>query len=147
MTSSPRSIRFDTATEARLSAFAARHPGLYRSGAAALLVEEGLRMDAHPGIVFREGPAGRRAGLAGGPDVWEVIRAISLTRRDDPTLSGESVLDFVAENTGLSARSLHIAVSYYSAFPAEIDAQIEDAQRAEQEAERVIRQRDELLGV
>lgn len=27
-------------------------------------------MDEHPGIVFRSGPAGRRAGLAGGPDIW-----------------------------------------------------------------------------
>ena len=30
-------------------------------------------MEEHPGIVFHDGPAGRRAGLANGPDVWEVI--------------------------------------------------------------------------
>ena len=30
-------------------------------------------MEEHPGVVFRDGPAGRRAGLAGGPDVWEAI--------------------------------------------------------------------------
>lgn len=30
-------------------------------------------MEAHPGIVFRDGPSGRRAGLAAGPDVWEVV--------------------------------------------------------------------------
>jgi hypothetical protein len=39
-------------------------------------IEEGLRTDDHPGIVFRDGPAGRRAGLVGGPDVWEVIGAL-----------------------------------------------------------------------
>ena len=33
-------------------------------------IDEGLRMEAHPGIVFRNGPSGRRAGLAAGPDVW-----------------------------------------------------------------------------
>jgi hypothetical protein len=27
------------------------------------------------GIVFRDGPAGRRAVVIGGPDVWEVIAA------------------------------------------------------------------------
>src|ERR1700691_5674555 len=34
--------------------------------------EEGVRRDEHPLITFRDGPAGRRAGLVGGPDVWEV---------------------------------------------------------------------------
>ena len=38
-------------------------------------IDEGLRMEAHPGIVFRNGPSGRRAGLAAGPDVWEVVWA------------------------------------------------------------------------
>ncbi len=33
-------------------------------------------MDEHPGIVFRDGPTGRRAALAGGPDVWEVIATL-----------------------------------------------------------------------
>ncbi len=30
-------------------------------------------MAEHPGVVFRDGPTGRRAGLAAGPDVWEII--------------------------------------------------------------------------
>jgi hypothetical protein len=34
--------------------------------------EEGVRRDEHPMITFRDGPTGRRAGLIGGPDVWEV---------------------------------------------------------------------------
>lgn len=29
-------------------------------------------MDDHPGIVFSDQPTGRRAGLAVGPDGWEV---------------------------------------------------------------------------
>ena len=37
--------------------------------------QEGDRAESHPGIVFRAGPSGRRAGLAGGPDVWEVCWA------------------------------------------------------------------------
>jgi hypothetical protein len=35
-------------------------------------VDEGRRMDEYPGIAFRGGPTGRRAALAGGPDIWEV---------------------------------------------------------------------------
>jgi hypothetical protein len=37
-------------------------------------IDEGMRLDRHPGIVFRDGPAGRRPVVAGGPDVWEVVR-------------------------------------------------------------------------
>jgi hypothetical protein len=40
------------------------------------LIDEGLRMDDHPLIVFRSGPAGRRPALAGGPDIAEVVGAI-----------------------------------------------------------------------
>jgi hypothetical protein len=29
------------------------------------LIDEGLRRERHPGIVFREGPAGRRAAIEG----------------------------------------------------------------------------------
>jgi hypothetical protein len=50
-----------------------RQTGQTRSAVAKLLLEEGLRMDAHSGIVFRAGSTGRRPGLAGGPDVWEVV--------------------------------------------------------------------------
>lgn len=117
------------------------------SGAAALLVEEGLRMDAHPGVVFREGPAGRRAGLAGGPDVWEVVRAIKLTRHAEPALSADEILLLVAENTGVSRKLLQLAVSYYAEFPEEVDDLVTEADRAEADAERMFKQRHDLLGV
>jgi len=32
-----------------------------------------VRRDEHPLIPFRDDPTGRRAGLIGGPDVWEVV--------------------------------------------------------------------------
>jgi hypothetical protein len=38
------------------------------------LIEEGLRTEEFPGIAFRQGPTGRRVGLVGGPDVWEIAR-------------------------------------------------------------------------
>lgn len=147
MVSTPRSVRFEESTERRLNSFASRHPGLAMSGAAALLVEEGLRMDAHPGVVFREGPAGRRAGLAGGPDVWEVVRAIKLTRQAEPALSADEIVLLVSENTGVSRKLLQLAVSYYAEFPEDIDDLVAEADRAEAEAERMLKQRHDLLGV
>jgi hypothetical protein len=37
-------------------------------------------MEEHPGIAFRDGPSGRRAALAGGPDVWEAIVTLLVPR-------------------------------------------------------------------
>jgi hypothetical protein len=28
-------------------------------------------------VIYRDGPTGRRAGLAGGPDIWEIVRAVT----------------------------------------------------------------------
>jgi hypothetical protein len=33
-------------------------------------------MADHPGILVKDGPTGRRAALAYGPDVWEVIKVV-----------------------------------------------------------------------
>lgn len=143
---SPRSVRFEPATDAHLAAFAARHTGLSHSGAAALLVEEGLRMDAHPGVLFRDGPAGRRAVLVGGPDVWEVVRAIRDARAAEADLSGEALLDLVAGNTGVARRLLDVAVAYYGDYPAEVDALVADADAAESAFEDAVERRTSLLG-
>lgn len=72
----PTSVRFGQPVTYRLSSYVARHPGLTRSAVAARYVDEGLRMEEYPAIVFRDGPAGRRATVAGGPDVWEVVAAV-----------------------------------------------------------------------
>ena len=143
---SPRSVRFDASTDAHLAAFVARRAGLSHSGAAALLVEEGLRMDAHPGVLFREGPAGRRAVLVGGPDVWEVVRAITSARAADASLTGDEVVALVAEQTGLTARAVDVAVAYYSDYPDEIDAMIAEADSAEESFSNAASRRRTLLG-
>src|ERR1700736_5874402 len=99
---SPIPVRFDPEVARRLSSFAASHPGLSLSAAANLLVDEGLRTDEYPGVVFRDGPAGRRAGLAGGPDVWEVIRAVKSARSAEPELAEDELLSLVANNGGVA---------------------------------------------
>lgn len=99
------------------------------SGLGERLIDEGLRMDAHPGIVFRDGPSGRRAGLASGPDVWEVA---SLLR----TLEGspDARIAECARRLGISATQVRIASRYYAEFPDEIDAEVAaNAQAADRE--------------
>lgn len=87
------------------------------SGLAERLIGEGLRMDAHPGLVFRDGPAGRRAALASGPDVWEVIAVVR-----DQRGGAQHRVAAAAELLGLSSAQVQAAVRYYADFTEEIDA-------------------------
>jgi hypothetical protein len=81
--------------------------------------EEGARRDEHPLITFRDGPTGRRAGLVGGPDVWEVAMWL-----DD--LAGESDPDTALAEDGIVTRpQIDAALRYRAAYPDEIDARIE----------------------
>jgi hypothetical protein len=95
------------------------------------LIDEGLRMADHPGVIFKDGPTGRRAALASGPDVWEVIKFL---REIDER--GPAALDAAADALALDQGRVSAAVSYYADFPEEIDAEIAEADEASERAER-----------
>ncbi|HEX3334293.1 MAG TPA: hypothetical protein VHS57_08120 [Acidimicrobiales bacterium] len=116
----PVSIRFRNSEVAeQLKAEAgARH--VSSSALAEELIEEGLRTRRHPLIVFRDGASGRRAGLVGGPDVWEVIGG--LVGGDVPA---EDRIERAVDVFGLNARQIGAALDYYADFTAEIDAEID----------------------
>jgi hypothetical protein len=86
---------------------------------------------AAPGIVFKDGPAGRRAALVDGPDVWEVIRAYH-----EIDESGDDAVPAVAELLNLSIPQVHAALRHYTDHSGQIDAEIEqnrvEAERAYQ---------------
>jgi hypothetical protein len=138
-------VRFDTAVAERLSSFVAANPGMSMSSAANRLVDEALRVGEHPGIVFRPGPTGRRAGLAGGPDVWEAVRAVKTARAAEPSLPEDELLSLVAENTGTPVRLLRVAIRYWASYPDEIDAEIMAANAADEAAEEAWRRERQLL--
>ncbi len=121
------SIRIPEEIRKQLEA-AAEARGETRSALTQRYIDEGLRMDRHPGIVFRPGPAGRRPGLAGGPDVWEVVRVAR-----NVEARGDRAIAEAASWLGLSAAQVRIAMEYYAYYPAEIDAWLAkvDAQAAE----------------
>ncbi len=133
MSGAPSSIRFDAAVLRRLNAYVAAHPGTSVSAASNRLVDEALRSQEHPQILFRDGPAGRRARLANGPDVWQVIRAVRSAREAEPEFEADEVLSLVSDSTGVAIPLVQAAIAYWAAFPAEIDQLIERA--AEEEAE------------
>jgi hypothetical protein len=112
-----------------------RDEGMTRSALAKTLMDEGLRMVEHPGIVFRPGPAGRRPALAGGPDVWEVMRLFLQLEEE-----GENAIARTAELASLAPDQVRVALRYYAAYRDEIDDWIrivdEEAERVEAAWER-----------
>ncbi len=112
------SLRLESDTYERLEAESPR-AGQSRSQVAKTLLDEGLRMEAHPGIIFRSGPSGRQPDLAGGPDLWEVVRVF-----EGVGARGEEGLRLTAERTGLTLEQVRIAVRYYAGYRDEIDGWI-----------------------
>jgi hypothetical protein len=139
--SAPLSIRFDEGLLVRLRRRLQSTPGATVSGLAQRLVDEGLRMAEHPGIVFKEGPSGRRAALAFGPDVWEVVKF--LREVDDRGLGAVSA---AAEVLGLTEAQVRTAMHYYSAYASEIDAEIAQADAESRSAEAAWEAEQQLLG-
>ena len=140
-------VRFDQAVADRLASFVAANPGMSLSSAANRLVDEALRMAEHPAVIFRSGPTGRRAALAGGPDVWEVIRAIKSAHAAEPGLNSDDLVGLVSDNTGIALRRVNTAVRYWAAYPGEVDAEIAAADAAEEAAEQAwLRERQLLAG-
>ena len=83
------------------------------------MLDEGLKTSAHPGIVYRDGPAGQRAAVAGGPDVWEIVIALRHTRK-----RGDARVGAAAEHFDVADQLVRTAVSIAAAHPDEVDAMI-----------------------
>ncbi|MDN5860324.1 MAG: hypothetical protein L0H84_17090, partial [Pseudonocardia sp.] len=143
---SPASVRFDPAVAARLSRFVAAHPGLSASAATNLLVDEALRSQEHPLIVFRDGPAGRRARLVGGPDVWELGAAVRSARAAETDITADELVELVAATSGVVPRLVRAAIDYWTAYPAEIDGWITRAAEEAAEAQHRWAREQALLG-
>ena len=126
----PTSIRFDEVLLARLRRRVQATAGTSTSALAQRLVDEGLRMADHPGILFKNGPSGRRAALAYGPDVWEVVKVL---REVDER--GPIAIAAAAEILSLDVSRVTLAVDYYSDYQEEIDAEITAADEASARAE------------
>jgi hypothetical protein len=145
MSPTPRSVRFEDAVLDKLAKFVMEHPGLSVSAAVNLLITEALRMEEHPGVLFRTGPSGRRAVIVGGPDVWEIVRAIKVARAAEPDVSADEIVAMTAEYSGLPQHQVRTAIRYWSSYPDEIDAQIAAADAAAEEAEERWRREQGLL--
>jgi hypothetical protein len=108
------------------------------------LIDEALRREAHPGITFRDGPSGRRAGLHGGPDVDEVIRTLRAVQAE----AGDDATDpvgVVASSMSLTGEQVRAAAGYYADHREEVDTRIAANQEAADDLEAAWRRQQEIL--
>ena len=111
------SFRISDATKARLASRAARE-GMTATALLGQLIVEGIDQLDYPGIIFR-GPAhDRRAALATGPDVWEIV----LWLQDLPTEGNPAQV--LAAEQGISRALIDAALRYQEAYPEEVEARI-----------------------
>src|ERR1700685_1828290 len=102
--SASTSFRISDTARARLASRAAREGMTVTALLDQLIIESTDQLD-HPGIVFR-GPAhDRRAGLAAGPDVWEII-----ARLQDIDGSEEQRISVLAVESALHPRLIRSAL-------------------------------------
>lgn len=112
------SVRLDDRLAERLR-LRARAAGESLSDRLRRYAEEGARRDEHPLITFRDGPTGRRAGVLGGPDVWEIAIWI-----DDLGPAGDPAAELIAGRVVTRAQ-VDAALAYRAAYSEEIQARIE----------------------
>lgn len=133
------SYRLDPDLKARLAHKAAAE-GITETALVTRLLEQGLATIEHPGIVFRPGPSGWRAGLAGGPDVDEVVRSVRSTRA-----AGDEAVAVAAGSLGVDPRLVRIAIDYAAEHLEEIEARLRENDEAVDRVRRLAAARSAVL--
>lgn len=132
----PFSARISRVTLARLRSRAER-AGVAQTTLAERYIDEGLRMDEHPLISFREGAGGRRPALVGTRlDVAQVIETI---RQNENSVAG------AADYLSLPQAQVEACAAYYVAYPDEIDEWTAREHETAEQAEISWRRRREIF--
>ena len=132
----PVSFRVRIGTSDRLERYA-KEVGETQTALVERYVEEGLRMDVHPLIHFRDGFGGRRpALLATRLDVWQVVETI---RQNDRSVEA------AAEYLEILVEHVRACLRYYADFQDEIDEWTARARAIEAREEANWRRQQELL--
>lgn len=133
------SFRLSEAAKRRLSE-RAELEGISATALLERLIIEGADQLDHPGVVFR-GPAhDRRAALAAGPDVWEVI-----ARLQELDGNEEERIAVLSEESGLHPRLIRIAVDYAAEHTEEIRSRIERNRELAERSRRAAEARGALI--
>lgn len=117
MKTSVKSVRISDATARDIEQLRRGRRATF-SSLASELIAEAAKARRCPGVVFADGPSGRRARIEGtGIEVWEVIASYKALGKDDKRLR--------KAYSRLSDRQLLAALGYYRTYSAEIEDLIE----------------------
>ena len=133
------SFRISDAARARLASRAA-HEGMTATALLDQLIIEGIDQLDYPGIVFRGPARDRRAALAAGPDVWEII-----ARLQELDGSEEQRISLLAAESDLHPRFIRIALDYAAEHPGGIRERIDRNRAMAERSRHTARQREALL--
>lgn len=133
------SFRISDTTKTRLASRAARE-GMTATALLGQLIVEGIDQLDYPGIIFR-GPAhDRRAALAAGPDVWEIV-----ARLQELDGSEEQRISLLSAESDLPPRLIRIALDYAADHADEVRVRIDRNRALAERSRRTSEQREALL--
>jgi len=133
------SFRLTDAAKRRLAARAA-HEEISATALLDRLIVEGVDQLDYPGIVFR-GPAhDRRAALAAGPDVWEVVARLQELEGGE-----ESRIAVLSDESDLHPRLIRLALNYAAEHADEIRSRIDRNRVLAVRSREAAKQRSALL--
>ena len=133
------SFRISETARTRLAAQATRE-GTSATALLDQLIIEGVAQRDYPGIVFR-GPAhDRRAALAGGPDVWEVV-----ARLQELDGTEERRISLLTEESDLHPRLIRLALDYAAEHSDDVLVRIERNRAVAERSRAASEQREALL--
>jgi hypothetical protein len=133
------SFRISETARARLASRASRE-GVTATALLDQLIIEGIDQFDYPGVVFRGPTHDRRAALAAGPDVWEII-----ARLQELDGSEEQRISLLAAESDLHPRLIRIALDYAAEHPNEIRGRIDRNRAMAERSRHTARQREALL--
>lgn len=133
------SFRISDTARTRLASRAARE-GLTATALVDQLIIEGIDQLDYPGITFRGPSHDRRAALAAGPDVWEVV-----ARLQELDGSEEQRISQLAAESELHPRLIRIALDYAADHPDEVQERIDRNKAMATQSRRMAEQREALL--
>ena len=126
----PRRMRDDIAS-------LSRQRQMEESELARTLLDEGLRREKHPSIVFRPTPSGRQAAIEGRRlYVWQVMETLWASDGD---------VDEAARYLGIRPDQVQSAVDYYVEYRTEIEDQIRRNQEEAEHARSLWERRQQAL--
>ena len=133
------SFRISDVAKTRLASRAARE-GMTATSLLDQLIIEGVDQLDYPGVTFRGPARDRRAALAAGPDVWEVV-----ARLQELDGSEEQRISQLAAESELHPRLIRVSLDYAADHPDEVRERIDRNEAMAERSRRTARQRETLL--